>query len=260
MTTPHNPRQNHLLNALPVADLKRLSPHLELVPMPIGQSFSEFNGKLQYVYFPTTSIVSLLYVIESGTLAEIASVGNEGMLGISLFMEGSSTPSLSIVRTAGFGYKMKARLLMEEFNRAGSIERLLLRYTHALITQTSQTAVCNLHHSVDQQLCRWLLQTLDRLPSNELTLTLDMVANMFGVDREAVKAALGKLQQAGVVTYRLGHITVLDRHGLEDQACECYSVIKREFDRLHGLDFDWRPMPDSIKTWSKASLSICAQM
>ena len=260
MSAPHDPKQNQLLNALPVADLRRLIPHIELVPMSIGMSFGEFGSKSQYVYFPTTSIVSLLYANENGALAEIASVGNEGMLGISLFAEGNTTPSLAIVRTAGFGYKMKARLLMEEFNRAGVLERLLLRYTHALMTQTSQTADCNLHHSVYQQLCRWLLQTLDRLPSNELTLTLDLVASMFGVSREAVKEALGNLQRTGFIIYRLGHITVLDRHGLESQACECYGLIKQEFERLHGLDFDLRPMPNSIKAWSKANTNINAQM
>jgi DNA-binding transcriptional regulator YhcF (GntR family) len=260
MTALPDPRQNHLLNALPAVDLKRISPYLELVPMPVGKSFSELDGKSLYAYFPITSIVSLLYVMEAGTLAEIASVGNEGMLDISLFAEGITTPCLAIVRTAGFGYKMKARLLMEEFNRAGVLERLLLRYAQALSTQISLTAECNLHHSVYQQLCRWLLQTIDRLPSNELSLSLDLVASMFGVNREAVKESLGNLHRAGFINYRLGHITVLDRLELENQVCECYGLIKQEFKRLQGLDFDSRPMPGSIKAWSKASTSINAQM
>jgi CRP-like cAMP-binding protein len=243
-----------------MVELKRLSPHLELVHMPLGESYCESGGELQHVYFPTTSIVSLLYVMESGAPAEIAGVGNEGMLGISLFMEGDATPSMSFVRTAGYGYKMKARRLMEEFNRAGAMKRLLLRYTQALITQTSQTAVCNLHLSVDQRLCRWLLLTLDRMPSNELTLTQELAASMFGVDRVDVMEAICTLQQAGLIRYRDNHITVLDRLGLEGHACECYRVIKREFDRLRGLDWDWRPMPESVKMWSRAGTSICAQM
>jgi hypothetical protein len=260
MTAPHKPGQNQLLNALPVADLKRLFPHLELVPMPIGECYSESGGKLKYAYFPTTSIVSLINVTENGATAEIANVGNEGMLGISLFMDGNATPCKSIVRAAGFGYKMKARVLMEEFNRAGVMERMLLRYTHALISQTSQTATCNLNHSLDQRLCRWMLLTLDRMPSNELIFAPELVVSMFGAGGEEVMEALRKLQQAGLISYRLGHITVLNRQGLEEQACECYSEIKMEFDRLHGLDFDWRPMPESIRTWSRASSSICAYL
>jgi CRP-like cAMP-binding protein len=198
--------------------------------------------------------------MENGASAEIAGVGKEGMLGISLFMGGNNTPSRASVRAAGFGYKMKAQLLIDEFNRAGSMQRLLLRYTQALITQTSQTAVCNRHHSVAQQLCRWLLLTLDRAPSNELILTQELIARMLGVRREGVAEALRRLQQAGLIRYHYGHITVLDRHGLEDHACECYNVVKMEFDRLLGLDWDWRPMPESVKTWSRASTSICAQM
>jgi CRP-like cAMP-binding protein len=260
MATPHDPTQNHLLASLPVAEFKRLSPHLELIPMPLGEVYCESGGKLQNVYFPTTSIVSLHYVMENGASAEIAGVGKEGMLGISLFMGGNTTPSRASVRAAGYGYKLKARLLMEEFNRAGSMQRLLLRYTQALITQTSQTAVCNRHHSVAQQLCRWLLMTLDRVASNDLTMTQELVAGMIGVRRETIMDALRKLQQAGIISYRYGHITVLNRPGLEERACECYDVVKMEFDRLLGLDWDWCPMPESVKTWSRASTSICAQM
>ena len=260
MYVPHTPTQNHLLASLPVEEFKRLAPHLELTPMPLGEIYYESDGKWQYVYFPTTSIVSLHYVMENGAAAEIASVGKEGMLGISLFMGGNTTPSRASVRAAGFGYKLKARELMEEFNRAGSMQRMLLRYTQALITQTSQTAVCNRHHSVPQQLCRWLLMTLDRVPSNELILTQDLAARMLGVRRESVAEAAGVLQQAGLIRYRYGHIIVVDRSGLESRACECYGVVKMELDRLLGLDWDWRPMPESVKTWSNAGTRICAQM
>jgi len=260
MYVPHNPHQNHLLASLPSAEFKRLSPHLELTPMQLGEVYYESDGKWQHVYFPTTSIVSLHYVMENGAPAEIASVGKEGMLGISLFMGGNTTPSRASVRAAGFGYRLKARVLMEEFNRAGSMQRMLLRYTQALITQTSQTAVCNRHHSVTQQLCRWLLMTLDRVPSNELVMTQELAARMLGVRRESVAEAARILQQSGLIRYRYGHIIVLDRSGLENQACECYGVVKMELDRLLGLDWDWRPMPESVKTWSKASTRICAQM
>ncbi len=255
-----NPNHNHLLSALPVAEFKRMSPHLELTPMPLGEVYYESGGKLQHVYFPITSIVSLHYIMENGASAEIAGVGKEGMLGISLFMGGNNTPSRASVRAAGFGYKMKAQLLIDEFNRAGSMQRLLLRYTQALITQTSQTAVCNRHHSVAQQLCRWLLLTLDRMPSNELILTQELIARMLGVRREGIAEVLRKLQETGLIRYHYGHITVLDRSGLEDQACECYNVVKSEFDRLLGLDWDWRQMPESVKTWSRASTSVCAQL
>jgi CRP-like cAMP-binding protein len=232
VSAPHTPSQNHLLAALPTAEFERLAPNLELVPMPLGEVLYESGGQLQHVYFPTTSIVSLHYVMENGSSAEIAGVGNEGILGISLFMGGNSTPSRAIVQTAGSGYRLKARLMMEEFNRAGLMMRLLLRYTQALITQMSQTAVCNRHHSVDQQLCRWLLLTLDRLPSSELIMTQELVASMLGVRREAVTEAAGKLQHAGFIRYRRGHITVLDRSGLVAHVCECYAVVKKEFDRL----------------------------
>jgi len=232
MSSTHDPNQNHLLAALLDAEYARLATHLELVPMLLGDVLYESGGKLQHVYFPTTSIVSLHYVLEDGGSSEIAGVGNEGMLGISLFMGGNSTPSRAVVQTGGFGYRLKAHILMEEFNRAGTVMRLLLRYTQALITQMSQTAVCNRHHSVEQQLCRWLLLTLDRMPTNELTMTQELIANMLGVRREGVTEAAGKLQSGGYIRYRRGHITVLDRAGLESHVCECYGVVKKEFARL----------------------------
>jgi len=228
----HNPRQNHLLNALPAGDYERLAPFLELVPMRLGDVLYEPGIRMRYVYFPTTSIVSLLYVMEDGASAEIAIVGNEGILGISLFMGGETTPSRAVVQGAGFGFRLKAQLLKDEFGRFGPMLRLLLRYTQALITQMSQTAVCNRHHSVDQQLCRWLLLSLDRLATNELVMTQELIANMLGVRREGVTEAAGKLQGAGLIRYRRGRIVVLDRPGLEARSCECYQVVKKEFDRL----------------------------
>lgn len=232
MDTPQSPNQNQLLAALPIAEFERISPHLELVAMPLGEVLYESGGQLQYAYFPTTAIVSLHYVMENGASSEIAGVGNEGMLGISLFMGGNTTPSRAIVQTAGHGYRLKGRLLVDEFNRAGPMMRLMLRYTQALITQISQTAVCNRHHSLEQQLCRWLLLTLDRLPSSELTMTQELIASMLGVRREGITEAAGNLQRAGLISYRRGHITVLDRSGLEFRVCECYAVVKQEFDRL----------------------------
>ena len=232
LPAPHDPRQNHLLAALPAVEFARLQPNLELVAMPLGEILYESGGQLRHVYFPTTAIISLHYVTEDGASAEIAGVGNEGILGVSLFMGGNTTPSRAVTLTAGYGYRLKAALLMEEFNRAGALMRLLLRYTQALLTQMSQTAVCNRHHSLEQQLCRWLLLTQDRLPSNELTMTQELIANMLGVRREGVTEAAGKLQQAGIISYRRGHITVLDRSGLETQVCECYKVVKKEFERL----------------------------
>jgi CRP-like cAMP-binding protein len=232
VTDTYNPRQNQLLAALPQADFDRLSPHLELVRMPLGKVLYESGEHLKHVYFPTTSIVSLLYVMADGASAEIAVVGNEGILGISLFMGGETTPSRAVVQSAGYGYRLKPQLLKQEFNRAGPIMHLLLRYTQALITQMAQTAVCNRHHTVDQQLCRWLLMSLDRLPSNELTMTQELIANMLGVRREGVTEAAGKLQRAGVIRYSRGQITVLDRPRLEQRVCECYAVVKTEFDRL----------------------------
>ena len=226
------PRQNHLLDALPAAEFDRLSPHLELVAMPLGEALYESGGQLQHVYFPTTSIVSLLYVLANGASAEIAVVGNEGILGISLFMGGETTPSRAVVQSAGYGYRLKAQLLKQEFNRAGPVLHLLLRYTQALITQMAQTAVCNRHHSVEQQLCRWLLLSLDRLSSDSLSMTQELIANMLGVRREGVTEAAGNLQRAGLIRYSRGRIEVLDRPGLEKAVCECYAVVKTEFDRL----------------------------
>lgn len=232
MADLHDPRQNHLLAALPAAEFERLLPHLELVQMLLGEALCESGGHLQHVYFPTTAIVSLLYVMEDGASAEIAVVGNEGILGISLFMGGETTPSRAVVQSAGYGYRLKAQLLKQEFNRAGPMMRLLLRYTQALITQMAQTAVCNRHHSVEQQLCRWLLLSLDRLSANELTMTQELIADMLGVRREGVTEAAGKLQRAGLIEYSRGHIKVLNRPGLEKRVCECYQVVKKEFDRL----------------------------
>jgi CRP-like cAMP-binding protein len=227
-----DPHQNHLINALPGEDYRRLAPHLEHVPMKLGTVLYEPGMTMRYVYFPTTAILSLLYVLENGASAEIAIVGNEGMLGISLFMGGESTPSRAVVQSAGFGYRLRAKHLKEEFDRFGSLMHLLLRYTQGLITQMAQTAVCNRHHSVDQQLCRWLLLSLDRLESDELVMTQELIANMLGVRREGVTDAAGKLQQVGLIEYKRGRIRVLDRKGVEARSCECYSVVKKEFDRL----------------------------
>ena len=232
MVASMTPNQNHLLAALPAEIFERISPHLELIPMPLGQVIYESGGQLQHVYFPTTAIVSMHYVLENGASTEIAGVGNEGVLGISLFMGGNTTSSLATVQTAGCGYRLKGRLMMEEFNHAGPMMRLMLRYTQALITQISQTAVCNRYHSIEQQLCRWLLLTIDRLPSHELTMTQELIAGMLGVRREGITEAAGNLQRAGLISYRRGHITALDRSGLESRACECYNVVKKEFHRL----------------------------
>jgi CRP-like cAMP-binding protein len=233
MSPPHSPNQNHLLAALPTTEFERLAAHLELVPMPLGEILYEPGGQLRHAYFPTTAIVSLHYVMESGASAETAGVGNEGVVGISLFMGGGTTPSSAVVQTAGHAYRLESHLLMREFNRAGLMQSLLLRYTQALITQMTQTAACNRHHSIEQQLCRWLLLTLDRLPSNdELIMTHELVASMLGVRREGISDAAGKLQQAGFIRYRRGHITVLERSGLETRVCECYSVVKKELSRL----------------------------
>ena len=232
MSSKNDPTQHHLLAALLDSEYKRLLPHLEMVPMKLGDVLYESGGKLQHVYFPTTSIISLHYLLENGGSSEIAGVGNEGVLGVSLFMGGNTTPSRAIVQTGGFGYRLPVTVLMEEFNRAGPVMRLLLRYTQALLTQMAQTAVCNRHHSVEQQLCRWLLLTLDRLPSNDLTMTQELIANMLGVRREGVTEAAGRLQGYGYISYRRGHITVLDRKGLEADVCECYAVVKKEFTRL----------------------------
>jgi CRP-like cAMP-binding protein len=232
MPSPHSPNQNRLLAALPKADFDRVAGQLELVPMPLGELLYEPGGRLRHAYFPTTAIVSLRYVMATGASAESAGVGNEGMVGISLFMGGETTPSSAVVQTAGQAYRLEDRALKHEFNLAGSMQRLLLRYTQALITQTAQTAVCNRHHSVEQQLCRWLLVTLDRIPSGRFVMTQELVASMLGVRREGVTEAAGRLQQAGFISYRRGHIAVLERSGLETRVCECYAVVKKELGRL----------------------------
>jgi CRP-like cAMP-binding protein len=232
MPGTHDPRQNHLLAALPAEECARLFPHLELVPMPLGNAVCEPGMPMRHVYFPTTAIVSLLYVMEDGASAEIAVVGNEGIVGVSLFMGGETTTSRAVVQSAGHAYRLTGQLLKDAFFLAGPMQRLLLRYTQALLTQMAQTAVCNRHHSVDQQLCRWLLLSLDRLPSSELTMTQELIANMLGVRREGVTEAAGKLQRTGLIHYNRGRITVVDRTGLEERVCECYQVVKKEFDRL----------------------------
>src|SRR5476649_644667 len=232
MSSPHDPRQNHLLAALPAEDYKHLLPDLELISMPLGWAVYESGGHLGYLYFPTTSIVSLLYVMENGASAEIAITGNEGLVGISLFMGGDSTPSRAVVQSAGNGYRLKASILTREFALGGNLQHLALRYTQALITQMAQTAVCNRHHALDQQLCRWLLLSLDRLQGNELLITQELIANMLGVRRDGVTEAAGKLQADGLIHYSRGRIKVVDRAGLEKRVCECYAVVKKEFDRL----------------------------
>src|ERR1700752_3035355 len=232
LMAPSDPRSNQLLAALPSAEGQRWVPKLEPVSPPLGKVPYESGSRLTHVYFPTTAIVSLLYVMEDGASAEIAVVGHEGIVGIALFMGGQSTTNRAVVQSAGQGFRLRANLMMQEFNRAGPVLHLLLRYTQALITQMAQTAVCNRHHSLDQQLCRWLLLSLDRLPSDELVMTQELIANMLGVRREGVTEAAGQLQEAGLIQYRRGHITVVDRKGLEQRACECYAVVKREYDRL----------------------------
>ena len=226
-----NPKTNHLLASLPPDEWKRWQPQLELVPMPLGEVLYESGAVLSHVYFPTTAIVSLLYVLEDGASAEIAVVGNEGIVGISLFMGGESTPSRAVVQSAGSGFRLKAQIMKDEFVRP-PVLHLLLRYTQALITQMSQTAVCNRHHSLDQQLCRWLLLSLDRLQGDELVMTQELISNMLGVRREGVTESALKLQKAGLIRYARGHIAVLDRVGLEKRSCECYAVVKKEYDRL----------------------------
>jgi CRP-like cAMP-binding protein len=227
-----DPTENQLLAALPDPEWRRWQPQLERVDMPLGHVLYEAGTTLSHVYFPTTAIVSLLYVMENGASAEIAVVGNEGIVGISLFMGGDSTSSRAVVQSAGLGLRLKAQIMKDDFNRAGPVLHLLLRYTQALITQMAQTAVCNRHHSLDQQLCRWLLLSLDRLQGNELVMTQELIANMLGVRREGVTEGALKLQQAGLIRYARGHISVLDRDGLENRSCECYAVVKKEYDRL----------------------------
>ena len=238
IAAPHQkalPEQNYLLAALSPDERERVFPHLRLVAMPLGKVLYESGDELEYVYFPTDSIVSLLYVLESGASAEISVVGNEGLIGIALFMGGGTTPSRAIVQSAGRAYRLAGQRLKDEFHRNGGLQLLLLRYTQALITRMAQTAVCNRHHSVDQQLCRWLLLSLDRLKSSKLVMTQELIANMLGVRREGVTDAAGKLQKLGAISYSRGQITVLDRPQLEQLCCECYSVVKRETDRIQGL-------------------------
>jgi CRP-like cAMP-binding protein len=226
------PRRNRLLAALPAAEWARLESHLEPVEMPLGRVLYESGMRIGHVYFPTTAIVSLLYVLIDGSSAEIAIVGNDGLVGIALFMGGESTPSRALVQSEGWAYRMAAPILKREFAHGGATQHLMLRYTQALLTQMAQTAVCNRHHSIDQQLCRWLLLSLDRLMGRDLQMTQELIANMLGVRREGVTEAAGKLQAAGLIHYSRGRITVLDRHGLEARCCECYEVVRREYERL----------------------------
>jgi CRP-like cAMP-binding protein len=232
MLDAYRPRLNHLLGVLPAEDLDRLSPSLELVPLALGDALYESDRRMRNVYFPVNSIVSLLHVMINGASAEIAVVGNEGIIGVALFMGGETTPSRAVVQSAGYAYRLPGKNVKEEFARGGAMQHVLLRYSQALLTQMAQTAVCNRHHSVDQQLCRWLLLSLDRLLTNELVMTQELIANMLGVRREGVTEAAGKLQDAGLIQYRRGRITVLDRPGLEARSCECYAVVKKETDRL----------------------------
>jgi CRP-like cAMP-binding protein len=232
LPSSHSPSQNHLLAALPTADFESLARYLELVPLPLGEMLYQPGTQLQHAYFPTTAIVSLHYVLETGASSESAGVGNEGVVGISLFMGGDTTPSSAVTQTGGHAYRVERHNLLQEFNRAGLLQGLLLRYTQALATQMFQTAACNRHHSVKQQLCRWLLATLDRAPERELVMTQELVASMLGVRREGITEAAGMLQHAGLISYRRGHIAVLDRAGLETRACECYAVVRNELRRL----------------------------
>jgi len=227
-----NPSHNHLIAVLPKPEAERLFPSMELVTLPLGRALYESGDKLRHVFFPTTAIVSLLYVMENGASAEIAVIGNEGIVGIALFMGGETMPNRAVVQSKGQAYRLPGELLKREFNRGGPLQHLLLRYTLAMLTQMAQTAVCNRHHTVDQQLCRWLLLSLDRLSTNELTMTQELIANMLGVRREGVTEAAGKLQAAGLIQYNRGRITVVDRRGLEARVCECYDVVRKEFKRL----------------------------
>ncbi|SFR61682.1 cAMP-binding domain of CRP or a regulatory subunit of cAMP-dependent protein kinases [Marinobacter daqiaonensis] len=241
MPNAPQPTQNLLLDKLPPEVQERVFPYLEEIPLPLGKVLYEPGDKMRYVYFPTDCIVSLLYVMESGASAEISVVGKEGLVGISLFMGGESTSSRALVQSGGWGFRLAGHRLVDEFNRHGELMALVLRYTQALMTQMSQTAVCNRHHSIDQQLCRWLLLSLDRLPSNHLVMTQELIANMLGVRREGVTEAAGKLQDLGVIEYRRGRIEVIDRPRLEELSCECYAVVKKETDRLLN--------PDSSEDW-----------
>lgn len=247
MNTIHDFNQNTILKALPQEDLSRISPYLSIVELNLGDKIYEPNVTMKYVYFPTTAIVSLLNMMENGSTAEIAVVGNEGILGISLFMGGETTLSWAVVQSAGFAYRLSSNKLKDEFFRANSMQYLLLRYTQALLTQMAQTAICNRHHTVDQQLCRWLLLSLDRLPDNILVMTQELIANMLGVRREGVTEAAGRLQKDGLISYRRGRITIHDRKGLEMRVCECYQVVKTETDRLSHIDEAPQELKISIK-------------
>ncbi len=231
-STPLSPRSNHLLAVLPAPVFDRLAPHLKLVSLPLGEALCESGGRLSHVYFPTDAIVSLLHVMENGASAETAVIGNEGILGIALFLGSDSMPNRAVVQSAGHAYLLKGQVFKQEVELSGAFQRLLLRYTSALLTQMAQTAVCNRHHTLDQQLCRWLLLCFDRLPTNELTMTPELIANMLGVRREGVTEAAGRLQRAGLIHYSRGRIQLLDRRGLEARVCECYAVVEKEFSRL----------------------------
>ncbi len=239
MTPTSSARMNHLLAALPHDEWARWLPQLEPVEMPLGKVLYESGNALSHAYFPTTAIVSLLNQLETGASAEIASVGNEGLVGIALFMGGDTTPTQAVVRSAGEGFRIKAEAIKGEFDRSAGVMHLLLRYTQALITLMAQTAVCNRYHRLDQQMCRWLLASLDRHPGNQLLMTHELIASRLGVRREGVTEVAHKLQEAGVISYARGHITVLDRSGLEQRACECYAVVRKEFTRL---------LPDALAT------------
>ena len=243
MVSTKNVKQNQLLAAMPEAEWKRWLPEIEAIDMPLGHVLYEPGSTLSHVYFPTTAIISMLYVLENGASAEIAVVGNEGLIGISLFMGGESTPSRAVVQSAGKGYRLPAQAMKDEFNRGGAVMHLLLRYTQALITQMSQTAVCNRHHSLDQQLCRWLLLSLDRLEGSELVMTQELISNMLGVRREGVTEAALHLQSAGLIKYSRGRISVLDRPGIEKRSCECYGVVKKEYDRLKKIPLEGKRAP-----------------
>lgn len=241
MHTIHDPRQNHIIAALPEPDYGRLFQHLELAQLRLGQVLGEADGQMHHVYFPTTAIVSSVSVLESGASAESSVIGNEGVVGISLFMGGEATPSRTVVHGAGCAYRVKKKIMLDEFKRAGPIQFLLLRHMQSVLTQVAQTAACNRHHSVDQQLCRCLLMRLDRSTSSELVLTQELIASVLGVRREGITEAAGRLQRAGLIEYRRGHITVLDRAGIEKRACECYGVVKKESDRLIDRQRAWAP-------------------
>ena len=243
MVSVKNAKQNQLLAAMPEAEWKRWLPEIEAIDLPLGKVLYEPGSTLTHVYFPTTAIISLLYVLENGASAEIAVVGNEGLVGISLFMGGDSTPSRAVVQSAGKGFRLPAQAMKDEFNRGGAVLHLLLRYTQALITQMAQTAVCNRHHSLDQQLCRWLLLSLDRLEGSELVMTQELISNMLGVRREGVTEAALHLQSAGLIKYSRGRISVLDRPGIEKRSCECYGVVKKEYDRLKKIPLEGKRAP-----------------